>query len=518
MSHNSTRMNHSSTRPGRRGISSVVAVFFLVLFSALALGFYFQANMAGNLAENERRMTLSHVQAEGGLRFIQYHLRGLDVMHCPDPARQFEELYGSLAAVLDGTGNLGGGFCGYQPGLISIPERGFVRAHPDGSGFRIEIRQDGRNIVVKSIGRCGDRVTEDELTGARAAEIDCVVVEHTSDVFKYGIASRGAVEMNGNARIVGVPADKGSFLSTSHTVPTPLKMGGSSSISGSVSFSSGGANVSLLSNASIAGSKDPSVYKDYVFRGVAEPEFPVIDTSMYEPFARNVLSTVGATYSAGNLKNVRIKANTNPRFDGGIEVQGVVYVEAPNVVTFDNNVVVRGAIVVQNDPPGSPAINKIVFNSNVRLYSMDTLPAYDADFPAELRELDGSMIIAPKFDVVFNSNFQAARGSIIAGQMTWEANASGTIEGHLIAMEDRPMVFNSNTNISIQPSDTRLPDGLFFGHHFAAVDESYREVPPDSFAAPSKVVRDPAMTVPPPTSQPTTQPASQPVVQPLPSR
>jgi hypothetical protein len=144
-------------------------------------------------------------------------------------------------------------------------------------------------------------------------------------------------------------------------------------------------------------------------------------------------------------------------------------------VTFDSNVVVRGAVVVQNNPPGTTAANIIRFDSNVKLYGIDALPA-TADFPAALRALKGSQILAPNFTVHCNSNFDAAGGSIVGGKVYLDSNAAGTIAGNVISLDNSTVEFYSNARVSIRPLPTLTPAGMLFTYSLSPLRGTYREV------------------------------------------
>jgi len=108
---------------GRRGMTSLLAMLYLVLFSAMAIGFYAQTTVASQLSTGERRLHEAQLAAEAGLSFIKYHLSALDVPHLPRDQR-LEEIYMQLAGRLDGTGNLAGGNVGYDATnyRLEIPE------------------------------------------------------------------------------------------------------------------------------------------------------------------------------------------------------------------------------------------------------------------------------------------------------------------------------------------------------------------------------------------------------------
>jgi hypothetical protein len=386
-----------------------------------------------------------------------------------------EEVHMQLSGRLDCTGNLGASVVGFDEttNTITIPEQGFVKMLDDGTGFRVVIKPGtGDLLTVKINGRSADVVTD-----GRALEVDYAVTQNSSTIFDYGVASRGAVSMLGNAKILGVPATRGTLLSTS-MAGTPLTMQSNAAISGDVWFANPNGSYSLQSNATIAGSSNPAVIATHVHKGIQAPEFPTIDTSMFAPYATNMLSVPGKKYDSGTLKNIRIKAATNPQFDSDLIIQGIVYIEQPNVVTFNSNVQIKGVVVVDNNIAGTSSTNTIRFDSNVTITGVDGMPN-SAEFAA-LRNLKGSTILAPNFTLHLNSNFGASGGSMLAGKINMDSNASGTIKGSVIALEDKPMAMNSNATITIDGAvPTEVPAGVYFGHHYSPKGDSYREVKAD---------------------------------------
>src|SRR5688500_7342568 len=61
-------------RPRRRGTACVLAMTFLVLLSALSLGFYASTTMSSQIASNEDRLLTARLSAESGMEFMRYQL------------------------------------------------------------------------------------------------------------------------------------------------------------------------------------------------------------------------------------------------------------------------------------------------------------------------------------------------------------------------------------------------------------------------------------------------------------
>ena len=187
------------------------------------------------------------------------------------------------------------------------------------------------------------------------------------------------------------------------------------------------------------------------------------------------MTAVGATYSTTNIKNVLVKANTNPTFGGSIYVDGVIYVETPNKITFDSNSRIRGVIAVKNNPVGVPGTDNLIeFKSNTTIAGLESLPVH-AHFPPELRNNNGAVILAPGFKVHLNSNFDVTGGHLVASQFHFDSNARGTIRGSVINLDNLPITMNGNTDIAFGSALAGHGTGIRFRGHFSPDQSSYKE-------------------------------------------
>src|SRR5262245_11537906 len=80
----------------RRGITSVIAMMFLVLIGTLALGFYTSVTTATALAKNDRRTAKSLMAAESGIQFMRNRLAHTTI----PPMTQANNLLNELEADL----------------------------------------------------------------------------------------------------------------------------------------------------------------------------------------------------------------------------------------------------------------------------------------------------------------------------------------------------------------------------------------------------------------------------------
>jgi len=447
----------------RRGIAAVLAMLYLVLFSTLALGFYAATTTAVQVVGNERRSALAQMAAESGMDFVRYQLSHVTIPHGTAPSALFSTIYASLQTQLNDTGNLT--TISNDGTTIHIPANtaSFVNLDSEGSRFHATIENLGAKLRVKITGR------HNNDSVLRAVQMDYGLAEKASAIFDFGIASKGKIITGGTAVIKGdTDPKKGSVLSTCMTDPTPVVIGGKE-ISGDISISNPAGNVTY-SGASVGGTTDPVIIaRDHIHKGVPEPEFPTVDTDIFLPYVTSIYTT-GKT-----LTNCRILANTNPTFNGGANITGVVYVETPNTITFGGNSNIQGVIVVQNNPTGDLSSNAIHFKGTVNASPVSSLPASYGD----LRKLTGSFLLAPNFAVSFTGDFGTIRGSVLASKVSMTGNASGTIVGSVVNLEDTLMTVNGSAAITIASTGTTdYPAGVYFSSHYVPLPDTYAEVQP----------------------------------------
>jgi hypothetical protein len=245
-------------------------------------------------------------------------------------------------------------------------------------------------------------------------------------------------------------------------------------VSGDVSIVNPSGRISTTGSPTVDGyTPAQSGWSQHVHVGVSPPDFPQIDTSVFQQYATNA-------YVPGSTKlvNTVIPPNTNPIFTGNTTVQGVLYIQTPNNVTFGGNLTIQGVIVVQNDPTGGTAGNALNFSGNVSASSINTLPA-NGTFPAGERALTNVFVLAPGYKVSFSGNFGTIGGSMIADQFNFSGNAGGTVTGSVVGTADLPMSIAGNSDIVISSTGTTAyPPGVFFGSNYTPLPDTWKEVHP----------------------------------------
>jgi hypothetical protein len=462
----------------RRGVASVMAMVFMVVFSALALGFYAATTTASQVAGNERRSMSAQSAAESGIQFLRYHLSALDIPPGLTNDQLFDEVHMQLESRLDGTTNMNGGTIGYDGTSILMPATGYMKLDAKGEQqVKIVITRAGDQLISRITGRNGG------VSVGRAIELKFSKAKNASAIFNFGVASRGPVSTTGNSTITGLTdKTKGSILSTS-TVSNPVQVFGKM-VSGDISVVNPNAVVKYGANVSIGDTTNHQLIDAYhIHKGVPEPKFPYIDTNVYAQYATN-------TYTSGMtvLENVRIPAGTNPTFSGNVVIRGVLLVEGSNKVSFGGNVDIQGVIVSSNSSPqplissGEVTNNVIEFTGSVTARPMDDpkSPLVGTQFN-EVKKLKGAFIIAPQYRVKMWGNFATVGGSVVAAQFQMGGSAEGTIAGSVIQMrDDVATTIDGSADVVIASTGTTdYPPGISFGEYYTPVPGSYLEVHAD---------------------------------------
>jgi hypothetical protein len=465
------RQQSPGRRPARRrGIASLLAMLYMIIFSTLALGFYAAVTMASQLAHNDEKAMNAQIATESGLQFITYQLARVSVPGSTPPNQMMQEVYNDLVTQQGTSGNLAGRSIGLVGGTIYFPAgtNEFVALDALGKGFRAEISDAGDGFLkVKVQGRYRG------TTISRAVEMYFQSVTRSTSVFDYGIVTRGPISIGGGGVIGGggIAAD-GSVLSMSAS-STPIMLSGTSGIAGNAYMTNPAGNVSISGGGvSIGGTTDPTLRAQHIFRGVEPPELPEVDSNIFLPYATN-------TYKPGQkvYQNVIIPPNTNPTFNGDTEIQGVMYIKWPNAISFNSKAIIRGTIVVENGATPSKN-NAIAFGGGVEAYGVNTVPTTDLPADAPVRKILGSTLLAPGFSVSLAGSSGSIGGIMLANSFSFVGGSGGVINGTFIGLGDVEMKFTGGASIARTKPSGPIPVGLVFSKTFKPQRNTYMEVRP----------------------------------------
>ncbi len=444
------------------GFAYIVGLIVLTMLMVLAVAFVAATDTNLSISNNCRSGMDAQLAAESGLAFMLERLRSVRLPNETTHATFASDLLAGLAQVLNGTANLAGQAVTNDGTTISVPD-----IQTDNGTFRcwfswIDDKQC--RLVVQGSARQLQRRVAMEL----ALEIKRPLV------FDYGLASRGQITISGNAKILGVNHPwEASVLSATQLHNDAIRLDGGVTVDGDLYTAGQDTYITLEGSPTVAGTTDPEEMAEHFHEGVDTPDFPQIETSHLVPLAVNVIDA-NTNLSAGVYNNIRIAAGTNPDFTSDVVLNGVVYVEAPNIVRFRGQTTINGLIVTQ-DKDLPLELCQLDFAGGVHANGVELLPD-TSEFTA-VKEYTGSFIIAPGFGAVFSGNFGTVNGAIAADQLTFAGTAEGTVNGTVIGLEDLPTMLGGNVIIRVnREGDGSTAAGFLESFALIPQPESYSEL------------------------------------------
>jgi len=424
--------------PHSRGHGSalVLSLVFLAMFSAMAAAMVTMSGANVQIAENHRKLDNTRACAESGLEVIRYWMSKVEISGTTEPGQRFTQLATVLQNELTDAGatNI---TPTYGSTTITIPN--VTLSSSLGQSFSAVLTKiDNDNIQLDITGHYGsfDRtIRSNYVFGTRA-----------STVFDFGVASKGPISLSGNVELEGVniEIESNAYIESENTL-LALSIVGNSHIAGNVKIVNPLALVHLQGGKAGIGGDTGVAAMDHVQIGVSPCEFPEMNPATFIPYATRVLGPADSTSSDATYENLKIPAGMNPSFSGQVTLKGVVFIEAPNVVTFSGGVDITGIIITDGDPADNSAANKLQFTGNVTGHPITQLP-HETRFEG-LHSQTGTFIMAPGFHVGFGGSFSTLSGAIAANGIELWGNAGGTINGSIVNYSDAQMTLQGNTDL-----------------------------------------------------------------------
>lgn len=440
-----------STR--NKGMVLIMAMISLVVFSSLAVAManLSDANLqvAVNLAEGKRASAC----AESGLETMRYWMDKVSFSGTVDNDERMSYVSTCLNEALEdgAVGNISSHYLAAYNCII-IPY--VAKNSNEGEFFYGLMPQPCTDTLRLYVIGYHDSVS-------RVLQVDYTFGQRANMVFDYGVATKGPLSLQGNVLVTGLnlAIESNAYIESLNNI-LALQIKGNSQIGGNVTIANPLGTVDLQGGqAGIGGDTGQDAIDNHVTTGVPLTEWPESDPNYYEPYAINVMDVNIDTTSDVVLENIRIPVGLNPHFSGNATINGVVFIEQPNVVTFTGNVDITGIIVANGDWSDDSGTNQINITGNVSSDSVSDLPE-DSQFDG-IREDVGVFMMAPGFSVSFGGSFSTLSGAIAANGVTFYGNAGGNIQGSVINYSDVLMDLSGNTDLYFNRSGlTDVPAGF----------------------------------------------------------
>ncbi len=443
---------------GRKGVASILALAVLTILVAISATMATQSFLEFRKSDSLSRATQARLSAESGMAYMTKVVRDIRLSNDVDATTFMDEFHTALSELLAPMSNAGVTVTKVgqtvQVSEVELPNVCFS------CEFTLDTSADPPSTRMTVTGRSGDFVRQTAVTYA--------CVGKRSSVFDFGVASRGKIVISGSASLLGVNgAYEASVLSTREH-PVAIEAGGHAFIDGDLYVTGDDVDYVYLKGGglSIGGTSDyDEILNDHVYVGTQEPDFPEIDTDQFIPLAVNLIDSSTNLNGGNTYSNIRIAAGTDPHFPSDTVINGVMYVEAPNCVTFAAQTTINGLVVTEDGAGTDIDDCQIDFRGASSAPGVEALP--DTSEFAAIKTHTGTVILAPGFGVSFRGSSNSINGLIAADRLSFlgNSNISGDVAGSIIGLSDYELNLKGNATIRIsRPDSGSLPAG--FKHPF----------------------------------------------------
>ena len=454
---------NKSVHQKRKGAVLIVAMIFVVIFSALAVSMATMSGTNAQLASNHHKVDSALGSAASGLEVQRHWLTPISMPSSTPENKYFSTIMNTLEYNLDAN-SITNIILKKNLGTISPVTLDSITGQTFSGQMRIS---DTNDYILEVFSTGGDA----QITRTIKVEFDIEPYKHP--IFNYGLATKGPLNYTGNPTTNGAAESwEADIYIESTGSTTALSVVGNTNFHGDIMIGNPAANASFGGDVLIDGDQGQTAIDNHVFIGVDPVEFPEPDTARFGPYATGDTIDSDSDLTSGmTLVNATIEAGTNPTFDKGVIIQGILLIESPNVVTFASNVALQGIIVGEGDVTADPVTDRIDFMGN---FASGPYPS-GAEFDA-IRAEEGSSIVAPGFAASFQGNFSTLEGVVALSGVTFSGNVAAQVKGTIINYSDDPMIIEGNATMNFdREASTKVPAG-FDTHRVLTYDpSSYNE-------------------------------------------
>ena len=461
------RPKRKSAQRKHAGAVLIVSMIFVLIFSALAIS---MATVSGNnvqLASNHRDLNAALAAAQSGQEVLRYLLSRVLIPSTTPQDQYFTEIVTTIQNDLKDNSIAGVDVA--SDGSIPAVALDSAAGHTFEGQLLVDSSESPVILQARITGRSGQT--------SRTITVSYNIQAYEFPIFNFGLATKGPLYFTGSPGGPTITAvnsawEADMFIDSSGSA-LAIQVLGNASFDGDISVGNSGANVDFQGALQIAGDVDQAAIDNHVFIGEEVPEFPPPDTTRFIQYATGPVVDGSWDLSAGiTLTNATIKGGTNPVFGGTVTIEGVLFIESPNKVTFSKNVSLQGMIVADGDIDNpDPGQNSLLFVGN---FASQPYPS-GAEFDA-MRDEEGTAILAPGFHTTFAGNFSTLQGAVAVSGAVFQGNMNAQIKGTIINYSDTPTLIEGHATINFdRASAVKIPAGFDLYRELDYEPDSYSE-------------------------------------------
>lgn len=432
----------------RAGVALIISMIFLLVFSTLGVALFAMSGSNVQIATNQHKVTGAFANAESGMQVMRYWLSRVLIPASTAPS-------GYLSAVIN---TIQSDLAANNISNLVVNNDGSIPAVTLDSGTgqtfsgRIQISAGSPQIVQAfATGSCGG------IT--RTIRVNYNIQPYEHPIFNFGLATKGPLDFPGNPTFTAVNSNwEADVYIESSDNPLALCVVGNTNFDGDVNVGNPDSNPQLFfqGDVLIADDHGQAAIDNHVHIGADPVDFPVPMADHFRQYATGSIIDATTDLTKGiTLTNATIPAGTNPYFQGSVIIQGVLFIEPPNQVTFGRNVNLQG-IIIGDGNLSDPGTNSLTFLGN---FDTDPFPP-DAQFDI-MRHETGASIIAPGFRATFGGNFSALDGVMAVSGVHFSGNANAVVKGTILSYSDAPAVVEGNASLTFDRlHTTKIPAGF----------------------------------------------------------
>ena len=438
-----------SIHPKRKGAVLIIAMIFVVIFSALAVSMATLSGTNIQLASNQHKVDSALGSATSGLEVERHWLDTVIFPSDTPENKYFSTIMNSLQSNMDAnsitnitlkknTGEILPVTLDSATGQTFSGQMSISNTDP----YILEVYSTGGNAPI-----------------TRTIKVDFDIEPYEHPIFNFGLATKGPINYTGNPTTTGVAeAWEADIYIESSGSTDALSIAGNTNFHGDIMIGNPAANANFGGDILIDGDHNQDAIDNHVHIGVPPVDFPEPDTARFIPYATG--DTINSSTDLGtytnNLVNCSIAAGTNPVFPKSVIIQGILLIESPNIVTFSQNVALQGIIVGLGDPAADPATDRIDVMGNFASGPYPPGVEFDA-----IRQEEGSSIVAPGFAMSFQGNFSTLEGVVAVSGVVFTGNVNAQIKGTIINYSNLPMIIEGNASMTFdRAASTKVPAGF----------------------------------------------------------
>ncbi|MCP4379365.1 MAG: hypothetical protein GY794_24740, partial [bacterium] len=278
----------------RRGVVYILSLAVLALCTTMAVAM--ASGTSVNITRNDNMQNALNAQlaAEGGLQFMLQSIANADMPTSTTYDTLMTDMATGLGELMNDTANLSGSEVSGTSTTVTIPT-----ISVEGATFACTLTRIASDTEGNL--QCQLSVTGTSGGMSRSISVNLALSSAAPGTFGYGIATKGIVDISGNASILSMSdaSDASIFSAADDTVV--ISASGNSTIDGDLYACTDEISaIQLTGNSEVGGETDTDeILASHTHLSQTEPDFPEFDLSPFPGLTTDVVDS--STRTSGNV-------------------------------------------------------------------------------------------------------------------------------------------------------------------------------------------------------------------------